>query len=129
VSAWSDRARPPGPLPPASHPNPPPPPATRHEVGSASTFAPDPGTELVPVAGLAGLVSWWERHEGSAAERARVVPPRPSAAWSVADTPREAPRPPDGAFEAAPAMRLSLRTALEELLLAEARASGIEVDP
>jgi hypothetical protein len=102
---------------------------SRHEVGSASTFAPDPGTELVPVAGLAGLVSWWERHEGSRVGAEVGTTPRPSAAWSVADTPREAPRPPDGAFEAAPAVRLSLRTALEELLLAEARASGIEVDP
>jgi hypothetical protein len=102
-------------------------------TGTDRTAPPAPGRsgELVPVAGLAGLVSWWEARDETPSDEAGIVPATtpPAAAWSVADTPHEAPRTAEGAFESSPAVRLSLRTALEELLLAEARASGIEVDP
>jgi hypothetical protein len=105
---------------------------TRHEVAHPSASVPVTGSELAPGAGLAGLVSWWDaREEQRPADEAGIVAATapPAAAWSVADTPHEAPRTAEGAFESSPVVRLSLRNALEELLLAEARASGIEVDP
>jgi hypothetical protein len=86
-----------------------------------------------PVAGLAGLVSWWSAQEAARVpDGAAAAPPVTgrSVTWSAGDEPpRAAPGTADAALEAAPLVRLSLRGALEELLLAEARASGIEVYP
>jgi hypothetical protein len=87
------------------------------------------GTAPRAVEGLAGLVSWWDARDAA----------RPPAAVPV-ETPRAVAFPADGgawiaeratdaAPEVAPAARLSFRSALEELLVAEARASGIEVYP
>jgi hypothetical protein len=90
------------------------------------------GAPPAPVEGLAGLVSWWDAQTaaGSDSPVAGLVPaPGRSAAWSVDQPAHEAARSAEDAFEGAPVVRLSLRSALEELLLAEARASGIEVEP
>jgi hypothetical protein len=90
------------------------------------------GAPPAPVEGLAGLVSWWDAQTAAPADSpvGGLVPaPGRSAAWSVDQPAHEAARSAEGAFEGAPVVRLSLRNALEELLLAEARASGIEVEP
>jgi hypothetical protein len=85
-----------------------------------------------PVEGLAGLASWWDAREATRQAEGAVTAgaPRSAAEWSVLDEPaNKAVRAAEGAVEGAPLVRVSLRSALEELLLGEARASGIEVHP
>lgn len=87
-----------------------------------------------PANGLTGLVSWWDAQtatrdaEGGVSDVPAVA--RPAVAWSAVE-PRahEGAATTGGAFEGSLAARLSLRSAIEDLLLAEARASGIEVRP
>ena len=119
---------------PGRHP-PPPPPPVHPEDREAPVAAAPPG-----VNGLAGLVSWWstqtaqaaEHEAASAANLARSTPEdeRPSVVWSLGDAGR---RSPDAQAQVAASdglsARQSLRSAFEDMLLAEARAAGIEVRP
>jgi hypothetical protein len=93
-----------------------------------------------PANGLTGLVSWWDAQTatrdvavgvGGVGEVSGVpAVTGPAVAWSAAGPPaHEGAARAAGALEGSLAARLSLRGALEDLLLAEARASGIEVLP
>jgi hypothetical protein len=92
------------------------------------------GSSHTVTGGLAGLVSWWNSQSPTPVPDVSAAngspPARRTAAWSVAG--QRAPavaRQEAACFEGSLAARQALRSALEDVLLAEARASGIEVVP
>jgi hypothetical protein len=102
--------------------------ATSHGPLDVPPFSSAPPS-FGPVEGLSGLVAWWDARAAAPMPEHAGPPPRAIVRATAANTPHEAARTAEGAFEGSPQVRLSLRAALEELLLAEARTSGIEVRP